>query len=229
MREKYPTYIVGFIAAYAKEIDIGLSKTQVIKFLYLADLFYARKQKKSLTGWPWRYWHYGPYCQEAAKSIDIARQYGFVVVEEGLERELFIKSCKFGSEQFEPNIPLEILHSLKYHLKKFGGDLTVLLNYIYSETEPMLAANYGDYLDFSKAEELPPIKKISLPKMSKQRYEKCRFLIQRLSQKRKETLQKRKPIFFSEKEVKIVDELLHIWDDQKESPELSFELIVSDK
>jgi len=140
--------LICFIAAYAREIGANLSKTQLIKFLYLADLFYAKEYRKTFTGWQWRYWHYGPHCKEAIECIAKNQRKSLIFVEEGCEGELFIKGSKFFSEHYERDIPTEILFPLKHYIKKFAGDLIALLDYIYSETEPMLAANYGDYLDF---------------------------------------------------------------------------------
>lgn len=220
MNKQYLEYLVGFVAAYAQEIGISLSKTQVVKFLYLADLFYAREYKKTLSNWPWRYWHYGPYCTEAVESIEKAHQKSLIFVEEGLEGELFIKGSRFPSEKYERHIPAEVSSPLKYYIKTFAGDLTGLLNYIYSETEPMLEADYGDYLDFSTAQKLPPLKKVHLPRMSKERRKKCRALIERIVSRREQILKNRKPLCLSPEVLKIVEKAYRIWDEEEASSEL---------
>jgi len=210
--------LICFIAAYAREIGANLSKTQLIKFLYLADLFYARECGKTFTGWQWRYWHYGPYCKEVIECIAKTQRKGLIFVEEGYEGEFFIKGSKFSSEHCEQNIPAEILLPLKHYIKKFAGDLTALLDYIYSETEPMLAANYGDYLDFSGAQKLPPLPKIHLPRMSKERLKRCRTLIKQIAKEREQILRKRMPAYLSPKELEIVKEVYRIWNEEESLP-----------
>ena len=211
--QRFIEYLIGFIAAYAKEVGVCLSKTQLIKFLYLADLFYAREHRQTLTGWPWRYWHYGPYCEEAAGAIDIAQQKGIILTQTGPENEIFIEGTKYPVGVYEQHIPIEILHSLKSHIKRLAGDLTALLSYVYSETEPMIEAEYGDLLDFSYAQKLPPIPRIHIPKMPKDKKEKCISLIKKIAEKREKYLRRHKSYScLSSEEIAIIEKAHQMWE-----------------
>ncbi|RLI67566.1 MAG: hypothetical protein DRP02_14260 [Candidatus Gerdarchaeota archaeon] len=229
MTQQFVTTLIGFIAAYCREVRVGLSKTQLVKFLYLADLFYARRHKQTLTKWPWRYWHYGPYCEEAIESIEVACRLGIINFDEGPEGEVYIRATTHNSNYFERFIPFEILQPLKYHINRFGGDLAALLSYVYSETEPMVFAKHGDFLDFSKAQELPPLTKIYVPKMSGNRYKKCLSLIKKLTLRRKETQKTRQPLALSQTEVEAVERFLAMVDSQEDNSDFLLDLTFSEK
>jgi len=63
--------VVHYITWLATEREEVLSPIRLVKFLYLTDLYYARKNEgKTLTGWPWRFVHYGPFCKEALSAIE---------------------------------------------------------------------------------------------------------------------------------------------------------------
>ena len=69
------TELVKYITWLATEREEMLSPIRVVKFLYLADLYHARRnQGKTLTGWKWKFVHYGPFCNEALKAIEAAVQ-----------------------------------------------------------------------------------------------------------------------------------------------------------
>ncbi len=55
--------LVQLICGWASERDEVLTPIRIVKFLYLADLYYARKNDgMTLTGWRWRFIDFGPYC-----------------------------------------------------------------------------------------------------------------------------------------------------------------------
>ncbi len=61
-----PAKLIRFIVCQATEVGFSLSPIRVIKFLYLADLYHARENKgETLTGWPWEFVYFGPYCRES--------------------------------------------------------------------------------------------------------------------------------------------------------------------
>jgi len=66
-----PSLLVQFITRLATERGPDLTPLRLVKLLYLADLYYARENSgETLTGWPWAFVHYGPYCAEAMQTID---------------------------------------------------------------------------------------------------------------------------------------------------------------
>lgn len=69
-----PETLVSFIAEEASARGELLSPIRLVKFLYLADVYYARYHNgQTLTGWPWRFVFYGPYRREAMATIDRVR------------------------------------------------------------------------------------------------------------------------------------------------------------
>ena len=51
--------LIQFIVCQAMEFGASLTPIKVVKFLYLADVYYARENKgKTLTGWPWKFAKY---------------------------------------------------------------------------------------------------------------------------------------------------------------------------
>src|SRR3989338_5599865 len=80
--------LVRLIVWYASSRGDKLTNLRLVKFLYLADLYHARvswfdsahhdpehvegSKGTTLTGWPWAFVHFGPYCQEAMSAIDRA-------------------------------------------------------------------------------------------------------------------------------------------------------------
>ena len=68
-----PSNLVHLIVWHAAETGNALTPLRLVKFLYLADLYYARAHRgETLTGWPWAFVHYGPYCSEAMDTIQEA-------------------------------------------------------------------------------------------------------------------------------------------------------------
>lgn len=80
--------LIRLIIWYASSRGEKLTTLRLVKFLYLADLYHARvswfdsahhdpehvegSKGTTLTGWPWAFVHFGPYCQEAMSAIDRA-------------------------------------------------------------------------------------------------------------------------------------------------------------
>lgn len=55
-----PGILIQLIVEEAAARGEVLSPIRAVKFLYLADVYYARYHKgQTLTGWPWRFVHYG--------------------------------------------------------------------------------------------------------------------------------------------------------------------------
>jgi uncharacterized phage-associated protein len=117
-----------------------ITKIQLIKFLYLADLYAVKWTGKQLTELNWYYYHFGPWHED----IDIAlnKMNGKEI---SIETEGNITLIKLGKES--GNIDdLQLSVSLKFVLDNIrrewagaGKDkIKQLLDYVYN-TAPMLA------------------------------------------------------------------------------------------
>lgn len=165
--------IIRYIVWYATQNDIRLTANRLVKFIYLADLYHARLNGgQTLTGFPWKFIYYGPYCGEAMQCIDQAVHEGLICKEthdsyfdEDKEFHLFI--CKDEEvEKIEESIHIGILGQIQKAIRTLGDDTPQLLDHVYFDTEPMANARKGDLLDFSKAERPEPIQKVRLKKLS---------------------------------------------------------------
>ena len=125
---------------------LRLTRTQLVKLLYLADLDYYYQDGETLTGLDYAYYYYGPYnatIVEAANELIGDR----ITFERGVRRdgtEYYVYSPGlFGAD------PMPLSSAAKAILDavatKWGRvPLQALLDYVYSETGPMKKARPGD-------------------------------------------------------------------------------------
>jgi hypothetical protein len=156
--------------------------------LYLADLYHARlKAGKTLTGFPWRFIHYGPYCREAIAAIEKAAAEGMICKDTfdsffGDEKEFHLFWCREeDAEELGDRIHVGVIGQLQNAIKKYGEDTPHLLDYVYFNTEPMQEVRKGSMLDFSKCRKPEPIEKIELKKLSPETIKLAREKIKKLS------------------------------------------------
>jgi hypothetical protein len=172
-----PAQLVQLVTCLANYRGVRLTQVRLVKFLYLADLYFARERSgETLTGWPWVFVHYGPYCSEAMSSIDEANTRGLIVATSYESRfgpeEREVYSCDEDTSAFEHELPIYVLSPLKGAVKRWGEDTPGLLDFVYFETEPMLQALPGQRLNFSlarKPQHDRPIKALPLPREKRER------------------------------------------------------------
>lgn len=179
--------LIKYITWYATENESSLTTVRLVKFLYLADVYFARRHEgETFTHLPWAFVHYGPYCREVMEEIDNAVALGLIEQKTfeskyGEGKEYHIYYCRDDdTESIEKDIPSEVLFPLKADIKRYGNDTPLLLDIVYFETEPMVEARKGDLLDFSKCKPLMPIKTIETKKLSKEKIETIRNHIKKL-------------------------------------------------
>lgn len=154
--------LLHVILAYAKDADVALTQIRLVKFLYLADLFHARERNgRTITAWPWRFHHYGPYCEQSVDAIERSRAQPWLLTRayrssySDDDFELFRHAG--GKDVEAPRVdllPLAARQALKDTIRRYGDNTNALLDYVYFSTEPMKRALPQDILDFSSAE--PP-------------------------------------------------------------------------
>lgn len=137
--------------------DRRLGPIHLIKYVYLADLFYAKKNKgQTYTGVDWQFYKFGPWAQSVNTRIDPAlnaihaNKYTFESEYEGKD-EWF--RWDLSNDQLyddkESKIPSCITLHLKGIIHKYNRDTYTLLDFVY-KTKPMLAAAPSEILDLSK-------------------------------------------------------------------------------
>jgi len=136
--------------------DRQLGPIHLIKYVYLADLSYARRHGgNTFTEVRWQFYKFGPWSQAVNERIEPA------LVAIGAEKKAFPSSYDDKddwvrwfmrddqlAEARERKIPAVITMCLKREIHKFGKDTAGLLDYVYT-TKPMLAAAPNEYLDFT--------------------------------------------------------------------------------
>ena len=187
--EKDTIQLIQWIVWHASSYELNLTRLRLVKFLYLADLFFAReKNGQTFTKFPWAFVHYGPFFGEAVKEIDAAVSLG-LIEEQAFESKYEDKDYYLYRSLIEEeptlvsDLPTYVSSELKWAIQKWGEDSGGLLDYVYFETEPMVNVHRGDLLDFLKARK--PIKqpKIQMKTLSKKQLNRAKEAVKKLMEK----------------------------------------------
>ncbi len=190
--------LVKYIVWLSGQFDAAVTETRLIKYLYLIDLYHARiKKGETLTGWPWAFVHFGPYCSEAYDTIEQAVELN--LIEEKYYDSKFERKDKFrlfsigkAEQDREPSITkklhLYIITQLQKIIKQCGDDTACLLDFVYYDTEPMRDALPKQKLDFSIAQMPEILPAIRMKKISPESLKKGAGLLNNLSKKHKDAV-----------------------------------------
>jgi len=192
--DKVISDLMRFIVWRATKVSGGLSTLALVKFLYLADLYYAEDTGgQTLTKFPWIFYHFGPYCNASYTAIDEAVNLGIICAntyeskyEEGKDVRWF-----FYEEKNDPtvNIPRYVENHLFIAIKRFS-DIRDLMNHVYFETPPMENAKEKALLDFSTAKKKELDTSIEMKKLSTKKIRKAQECIKALKEDRMKRLEK---------------------------------------
>ncbi len=183
-----PEQLIQYITWYATEQGEVLTSIRLVKFLYLADLFYARIfHGETITKWPWRFVHYGPFCVEALETIENAAMSGLIesIPYESKfdDEEHFLYKCRLDKDHpLHEILPISITAPLENAIKRWGGETYQLLDYVYFETEPMEDVCFRDLLDFNKVKKTETVKSIEMKPLSKENVKKAKEAINKLKE-----------------------------------------------
>lgn len=132
--------------------DRELGPIHLLKYAYLADLAFAESGDGSTyTGTPWRFFNFGPWCEQAFARLDPALsalqvQTRSLVGDRG--QSLRYKMEPGRLDTLAAGLPTVVVNALRRAVREFGNDTNDLLNHVYT-TEPMLKAAPGEPLVFS--------------------------------------------------------------------------------
>lgn len=191
------TDLVHLIVWYASARGEVLTAVRVVKFLYLADLYYARAHSgRTMTDWPWAFVHFGPYCSESMEALDEAVKGSLIEAKPYTSRytdeEKFVFRCDVEDvPALESQLPNSVALPLRRAVHYWAGDTSALLDHVYFETEPMIPAKRGERLDFTLASPPPPpYTSAETAKLSKSRIREGRRLVERLRARVEEELRR---------------------------------------
>ncbi|MBU4186104.1 MAG: SocA family protein [Proteobacteria bacterium] len=188
-----PKQLVKYVVWLAGQFDAAVTETRLIKYLYLIDLYHARiKQGETLTGWPWAFVDFGPYCKEAYDAMEQAVKLN--LIEENYydskyeDRDKFrLLSIEKDEQDEEPPIAKDlhiyIISQLQQIIRQYGDDTARLLDSVYYDTEPMRYALPKQQLDFSIAKMPEILPTIKMKKISPETLKKGTGIMDKLKKK----------------------------------------------
>lgn len=147
-----PQRLIEFIVWYATRSRGQLSRLRLMKFLYLSDWLSVRRTGHRLTGYPWCFYHYGPYAAPAQQDIDAAVAARKITVEQisdAEDKDVYLYR-RYGQD---PELWQDISADLEARLRGLIDQWihrprNEFLDFVYFATEPMHGARRGELLDF---------------------------------------------------------------------------------
>jgi hypothetical protein len=187
--------LIKAICTRVQELEGYLNKTKLIKLLYLIDIEYYRKYKKTYTDFNWIYYEYGPWAYEYNDIYDqIKTSPDFKIITKDLPQKIEVITCISDEKDFS-DIFKEPEESLLFRelINKWAlEDLNRILNYVYFYTQPMIGAKKNEKLDFSKIYKIGEIPKFKLQKgtLSPERIKAFKSLLKnKLGKEKRKALQ----------------------------------------
>ncbi len=151
--------LIPAIVAYVEAHEGYVTKTKLLKLLYLIDLEYYRTNRETLTSFHWRYLHLGPWAAEFDPLLDSLRNTDKIRERQSSRLE---HDTKFlGAYDtvdlrrlFKSYVEESIVKSV---LDTWGEKTTAeILDHVYFHTEPMECGVRSEPLDFSIVPPGPP-------------------------------------------------------------------------
>jgi Protein of unknown function (DUF4065) len=118
----------------------NIAKTQLVKFLYLADLYSVKWLGKQITDLEWIRYHYGPYEEEIDRILGLMNGQQIEIQTTDDKNYIIIKMGNTAPSIDSLELPVMmqmLLDNIRYQW--MGKPTKELLKYVYS-TAPMLEA-----------------------------------------------------------------------------------------
>lgn len=142
--------------------DRDLGPIHLIKYVYLADLNYARHNNgETYTGIQWRFHNFGPWSNDVNNCIEpalkeISAKCKILQSDYDSDYKRWSLTDDVLLEKLGGKLPLVVVGVIALSVHKFKKDTPSLLEHVY-RTEPMLKAAPGEFLDFISV--VPPKRK----------------------------------------------------------------------
>ena len=167
-----------------------VTKTKLLKLLYLFDVEYYRVHRQTFTGYGWKFFHLGPWAAEFDPALEGLVTNGALLQQRSNTE--FETSFYRSAERIDPREPFSNVkdeYILRGVLKMWGTRSTgEILDYVYFQTAPMEAGIRNAPLDFSVIQaEKPPAYSRSSSGMTKAEIQKLRTKFEAQQAQRKAT------------------------------------------
>jgi hypothetical protein len=145
------------IASYAAEHGSSVTKTKLLKLLYLFDVEFYRVHRKIFTGFSWKFFHLGPWASEYDSTLE-----GIIATDALLEQFGKHDTTFYRSPEYVDPAALRLSARdesiLRGVLRRWAtAQTSEILDYVYFDTEPMQNAIRNEPLDFSLISEAQPL------------------------------------------------------------------------
>ena len=161
MNQKKVDLLIQYILSVAAQgwgdyDDKEIGPIHIVKYVYLADLAYAKKHGgETFTGTPWRFHHFGPWdtglyqrIEPAAQAIGANKRTITDTQYDDFDR--WFLGDNLLKDQLWKKIPNDVYLAVDASFRRFGTDTYDLLDHVYSTT-PMRHAAPGELLPFHVA------------------------------------------------------------------------------
>lgn len=141
------------IAYIIEHLSGKITKTQLVKLAYLADLESTKFTNSQVSDIQWLRYHYGPYDKHLDERLGFLQQNGFIEIKQqnkvsDPDKTYFI--FNYTGKSVDPNLEPVKKDIVDTIIKQFGSfTLNSLLKYVY-DTEPMKGAKKDEPLDLKK-------------------------------------------------------------------------------
>lgn len=146
---QYILAVAGQEAGWGRELGM----IHLIKYVYLADLSYAKYHDgQTYTGLTWIFHHFGPWSVDCYKRIDPSLE-SIGATKKTIQSDKHGDFIRWSADDYglfdklNNLIDLSIAGSVQKYVRKFGNDTYSLLDFVY-KTKPMLNAAPEDVLEF---------------------------------------------------------------------------------
>lgn len=144
--------LLGAVVTWVVAEGSYVTKTKLLKLLYLFDVEYYRVHRTTFTGFCWKFFHLGPWAAEFDPTLEGLVTKGILFPQQSSNREfetIFFKPAE-RIDLREPFTNVKDEYILRGVLKNWGTRPTgEILDYVYFQTEPMEVGIRNAPLDFS--------------------------------------------------------------------------------
>ncbi len=141
------------IVSYVTEHDGYVTKTKLLKLVYLFDVEFYRSHGHTFTGFQWKYFHLGPWTIEFNPLLDQLVSQGALTerVSQRQDYDTRFLHARGPANLRKPFDNYQDEATLKIILDTWGSSTTgEILDYVYFRTEPMEHGIRNEHLDFSR-------------------------------------------------------------------------------